>query len=358
VTHVSTLTEQTPQFETASTPASDPVQAHARASSQPDASIVIVSFNTREVLRECLDSITREAASLSLEILIVDNNSSDGSQAMIEEEFPHVTLLRSPDNLGFGAANNLALSQACGRYFILLNSDAFFAPGALVAAIRHMDATPNCGLGGGLLTGRDGSLQPSARSFHSILRDAIVMTGLAHRFPKSKFFGQFDRTWADPRQPAEIDWVPGAFSIIRPAVLQKVGLFDPAFFLYYEEVDLCRRIRRAGYSVWYWPDIVVIHIGGESSRQLTDLTFSAHAAQVSLWRMRSTLLYYRKHHGFQARLIFWLETGLFRITVWRNRSSKDPARQERCRHSQDLIALMRQAWEETNGGRVSPPAPW
>jgi GT2 family glycosyltransferase len=355
---MSTLTQ--PQFAASSTPApASASNAEPRPTpSQPDASIVIVSFNTREVLRECLESIAREAAGLSVEILIVDNNSSDGSQAMIEAEYPSVILVRSPKNLGFGAANNVALAQARGRYLILLNSDAFFAPGALATAIRHMDATPRCGLGGARLVGRDGALQPSARKFHSILDDALVMTGLASKFPQSKFFGRFDRTWADSMEPAEVDWVPGAFSIIRPEALNKVGLFDPAFFLYYEEVDLCRRIQSAGYSIWYWPDVVVIHLGGESSKKLTDLTFSPRAAQVSLWRMRSTLLYYRKHHGFQARLAFWLETGLYRITVWRNSFAKDPVRQERARHYKTLIALMHQAWRETNGGRVSPPTPW
>jgi GT2 family glycosyltransferase len=282
---------------------------------------------------------------------------------MVESDFPStptlsIRLLRSPVNLGFGAANNLALAQATGRYIILLNSDAFFQPGALATAIRHMDETPNCGLGGGLLTSRDGSWQPSGRAFHTLIGDAIVLTGLANKFPKSNIFGRVDRTWADPAIPAQVDWVPGAFSILRPSALAKIGFFDPAFFLYYEEVDLCRRIQQAGFSIWYWPDIVIVHLGGESSRQLKTLTFSSQAAQVVLWRMRSTLLYYRKHHGFQARLALWLETGLYRITVLRNRNNADPARQERARHYTTLIALMHQAWKDTNGGRTSPPTPW
>ena len=322
------------------------------------ASIIIVSFNTREILRECLDSVVREAINLSVEILVVDNNSNDGSPEMVEQNFPQVRLIRSTVNLGFGVANNLALHQAQGQYFVLLNSDAFFQPGALELAIRHMDETPECGLGGGLLIGRDGSWQPSSRSFHSLVGDAIVLTGLAAKFPHSKFFGHFDRTWADIYKPAPVDWVPGAFSIIRPAALAKTGAFDPAFFLYYEEVDLCRRMKQAGYAVWYWPDIVVVHIGGESSRQLKRLQFSSKAAQIVLWRMRSTLLYYRKHHGLQARLAKWLETFLYRITVLRNHFSRTPSRQERKHQYRTLIVLMNQAWRETRGGRISPPKPW
>jgi len=326
--------------------------------SQYDASIIIVSFNTRVVLRECLESVLRESAGLRVEILIVDNHSSDGSPEMVESEFPQVRLIRSDVNLGFGAANNVALEQARGKYFVLLNSDAFFEPNALKLAIKHMDETPGCGLGGGLLVGRDGAWQPSARTFHSVPGDLIVMTGLAAKFPKSKLFGDFDRTWADRNEAASVDWVPGAFSIIRPEVIRKVGSFDPAFFLYYEEVDLCRRIKGAGYSIWYWPDVVIVHIGGESSRQLKSLEFSSQAAQVVLWRMRSTLLYYRKHHGWQAWLAKWVETTMARITVMRNRLSSDPQRIERGKRYETLIALMNQAWKDTRGGRISPPRPW
>ena len=327
---------------------------------QCDASIIIVSFNTREILRECLQSVIRESANLVVEILVVDNNSLDGSPQMVEAEFPQVQLLRSEINLGFGSANNLALAHARGRYFVLLNSDAFFQSASLEVAIRHMDETPECGLAGGRLIGRDGSWQPSARSFHTITRDLIVLTGLAARFPKSRFFGQFDRTWADQRQAATVDWVPGAFSIIRPTAIEKTGFFDPAFFLYYEEVDLCRRIKQAGYTIWYWPDIVVVHIGGESSRQVKLKTqdISSRSAQVDMWRMRSTLLYYRKYHGSKASIAKWLEIAMYRVTVMRNRFSRLPLRRERERHHLTLIALMKQAWKDTCGGRVSPPRPW
>jgi GT2 family glycosyltransferase len=155
-----------------------------------------------------------------------------------------------------------------------------------------------------------------------------------------------------------VDWVPGAFAIIRPSALASVGLFDPAFFLYYEEVDLCLRMRQAGLEVWYWPDVTITHLGGQSSRKLHALEFSSPSAQVVLWRMRSTLLYYRKHHGWQAWLAKWLEKTLYNITVLRNRFSKLPARRERERHYRTMLKLMDRAWMETEGGRVSPPKPW
>jgi len=323
-----------------------------------DVSIVIVSFNTCEVLRECLISVLRETAGLGTEILVVDNASSDGSAEMVAAEFPAVKLFRSETNLGFGVGNNVALEQARGRYHILLNSDAFFEPGALHLAIRHMDETPDCGLGGARLIGRDGGWQPSARSFHTILGDLIVMTGLAGQFSKSRFFGDFDRTWADPMEAASVDWVPGAFCIVRPEVLAKVGLFDPIFFLYYEEVDLCKRIKDAGYSIWYWPDVVVVHWGGESSKRVKTLAFSSVAAQVVMWRMRSMLLYYRKHHGVKAWLAKEVESIMYRITIVRNMFSSKPERKDRGQRYRVLLALMEQAWKDTRGGRFSPPRPW
>jgi len=325
---------------------------------QPDVSIVIVSFNTRSVLRECLESIARESSGLEVEIAIVDNNSVDGSPEMIEADFPHVRLIRSDVNLGFGAANNAALDGCHGRYIVLLNSDAFLCPDSLRLAVRHMDENAKAGLGGGRLVGRDFSWQPSARMFPCILSDLSVMTGLANTFPKSRLFGYFDRTWADQSLPSEVDWVPGAFSIIRSGLLAQIGFFDPAFFLYSEEVDLCRRIQAAGYQIWYWPDITVIHIGGESSRQVKSLEMSTTGSQLVLWRMRSTLLYYRKHHGAKAWLAKTIELTLYQLRALRNSFSKNPRRLDRARQSRNQAQLIRQAWQDTDGGRVSPPRPW
>lgn len=323
-----------------------------------DVSIVIVSFNTRAVLRECLQSVQRESNGLNIEVLVVDNNSSDGSPEMIEAEFPGVRLIRSQVNLGFGPANNLAFALAQGRYWVLLNSDAFLCPNSLRLAVEHMDQNIAVALAGGRLVGRDYSWQPSARKFPSILTDAFVFTGLAQQYPKSRLFGRFDRTWADPLESAEVDWVPGAFSIIRADALAKVGFFDPEFFLYCEEVDLCRRIKKAGYRIWYWPDIVVIHVGGESSRQITSLEMSSTGAQLIRWRMRSMLLYYRKHHGATVWLAKWLELSLYRLSALRNRWSRDPQRKLRGDQNRNLILTMHQAWKDTQGGRVSPSRPW
>src|SRR5271170_6703256 len=323
-----------------------------------DASIVIVSFNTRDVLRECLQSIERESSGLRVETLVVDNNSTDGSPETVQKEFPEVRLLRSEVNLGFAAANNAAIQAARGRYVVLLNSDAFLCSGSLRLAIESMDQHPKAGLAGGRLAGRDLSSQPSARMFPHIITDAFVLTGLAARYPKSRLFGRFDRTWSDLSQASQVDWVPGTFSIIRREVLDRVGLFDPRFFLYGEEVDLCRRIKKAGYEIWYWPEIRVVHIGGESSRQIKTLDFSSTSGQLVRWRMRRALLYCRKHHGVMAWFAKWLEVALYCLSWLRNRLSNDPQRRAKCETKRRLAVEMHLAWDETHGGRISPPRPW
>jgi hypothetical protein len=317
-----------------------------------DASVVIVSFNTRNTLRESLQSIDRESSGLRVEVLVVDNGSSDDSATMVEEEFSYVRLIRSTSNLGFGAANNLAIEAARGRYVVLLNSDAFLCPGALRVAIDNMERSPQAALAGGRLMCRDLSWQPSARMFPHVVTDAFVLTGLAARYPRSRIFGRFDRTWADPAQPAEVDWVPGAFSIIRAEVLREIGSFDHRFFLYAEEVDLCRRIKQAGHQIWYWPDIRVIHLGGESSSRVEDLDLSVAGGQVVLWRMRSTLLYYRKHHGWQAWLTKQAES------TWHLLRARKNSGTSKGEESMEVVKLLDRAWKETRGGYVSPAQPW
>lgn len=329
-------------------------------------SIVIVSFNTRELLKRCLDALINECQRLDegrrAEILVVDNASHDGSAEMVQRLYTGtptpVRLLASKVNLGFGAANNLAIEAAEGRYIVLLNSDAFLQEGALQTALQLMDAQRKAGVGGARLIFEDGSWQPAARTFHSIWRDALVLTGMAARYPASRIFGSPDRTWADVNEPAPVDWVTGAFMILRREALAVVGLFDPAFFLYCEEVDLCKRMQQAGFEVWYWPQILVTHLGGESSKTVTHRTFSKTAATVVEWRMRSTLLYYRKHHGWQARLARLLEDLFYTLREWRNRLSKLEWRQDRAAEARTMRKLMRQAWTATDGGRVSPRKPW
>lgn len=319
-------------------------------------SVIIVSYNTREILRACLNRLFDMCRDLTLEVIVVDNASRDASAEMVECDFPDVHLVRSQINLGFAAANNVGFKVATGDTILLLNPDALLEPGALQRSLAYMATDPRIGIGGGLLLDKAGQWQPSARCFPSLLNEFLVLSGLAARFPKSRFFGRFDRTWDDSGQPSKVDWVPGAFALIRRSALEQVGEFDERFFLYYEEVDLCRRFQQAGWTIWYWPDVVIRHWGGESSKTVENHDFSSSGSQLTLWRMRSELLFYRKHHGWlMTKLVAGLERGWHRLRAYRAiRAGKPNKAQESAR----IADLMQRAWQETQAGQQSPARPW
>ena len=189
----------------------------------PDVSVIILSYNVKELLGKCLNTLIKESKRVNCEVIVVENGSKDGSGDFVESNFPTVRLIRSQINTGFSGGNNIGFRNAKGRYFVLLNADAFIHPGTLDKAIEKMDKDPRIGLGGARLIGPDGAWQPSARLFPSFLNNFLHLSGLAAKYPHSKFFGRPDRTWASPDKSAMVDWVPAAFSIIRPEVLEKVG---------------------------------------------------------------------------------------------------------------------------------------
>ncbi len=222
-----------------------------------------------------------------------------------------------------------------------------------------MESEPRTGLAGGQLIGQDGSWQPSARQFPSLLNDFLSLSGLAHRFRTSRFWGRADRSWADPLEETDTDWVPGAFSIIRASVLEEVGAFDEAFFLYYEEVDLCRRIKAAGYAVRYWPDVVVVHLGGESSKSMQHAVRSNAGAQLTLCECAGGFLYYRKHHGYGAWATLAVESGWHLIRLVRNSIFRSPSRRAKAEESRVTIAPGKcRPGERPERGGFSPPKPW
>jgi GT2 family glycosyltransferase len=318
-------------------------------------SVLIVTYNSAPQLPACLNSLRTQTLTDDFEIIVVDNASRDESVVLIRSEYPEVKLITSDINLGFGNANNKALTIAQGRYLVVLNPDATLPANTLENALQHMDENSDVGMGGGLLQGTNGEWQPSARLFPSLLNDALTLSGLANRYSNSRFFGRFDRSWADPSKAVAVDWVPGAFAILRRDLVDKIGLFDPRFFLYYEEVDLCRRIHQTGFKVYYWPDLVITHIGGASSETVDGLAFASSGKQLTLWRMRSQLLYYRKWHGWiYSWLIKLLEQTWHGLRAWRN-TSRNPAKAE---ESKRIVELWRQGWQDTQGGLNSPSQPW
>ena len=321
-----------------------------------DLSVLIVTYNSARLIGPLLSRLQEELAGVAAEVVVVDNASADGTAALVRREHPWVRLVASAVNLGFAAGNNLAARHAAGRYLMLLNPDAIPAPGALARGIALMDRHPGVGLAGGELRGADGSRQPSARMFPTLRDELFTLSGLAARYPRSRLFARLDRRWADPEAAAEVDWIPGAFVFIRAQDFAMLGGFDERFFMYYEEVDLCRRLRAAGKRIQYWPELKAMHIGGASAKTVKQARVSKAGSQLESWRMRSGLLYYRKHHGaWGAAGLYALERGWHKL---RERKAHWRGRREQAAdfgvHCAQLVA----AWRDTAGGTRSPAGPW
>jgi GT2 family glycosyltransferase len=262
-------------------------------SSAPVLTTVIVSYNTKALLDPCLAALALSCEGLGpCDTIVVDNASRDGSAEHVEAHYPQIRLIRSGGNLGFGRANNLALPFFEAPYLLLLNTDAFVAPDSVARAMTFMRETPDCGILGVRLTGRDGDVQPSCRYFPTPANIFLVRTGLAKRFPGVRLVDGPD--WA-PQSAQACDWVPGCFYLIRKQVITDVGLFDPRYFLYYEEVDHCLAAQRAGWKIMYTPATTVIHIGGESAK--ADSALTAGGRQIDRISMESAMLYFRKNFG-------------------------------------------------------------
>lgn len=263
-----------------------------------DISIIFVSYNTSDMTKKAIDLVKASQHNLNIEIFVVDNASRDGSSTLVAEEFPDVHLISNQMNVGFGRANNQVLPYYQGRYVLLLNTDAFVERDTLQKTVNFMDKQPRTGILGVKLLGRDGTLQPSCRYFPTPLNIFLTKTGLYKLLPSVRLVD--DMTWSHDAA-RDCDWVPGCYYLIRREVIEQVGLFDPRYFLYYEEVDHCFATKQAGWQVTYFPDAPVVHIGGESAK--TDHAISSVSRQVSALQIESELLYFRKNLGLLAVLL-------------------------------------------------------
>lgn len=322
-------------------------------------SVIIVSFNTRDILMSCLQALRTHSDGLPLEIIVVDNDSRDGSPEMVAEHFPDVVLIANAVNAGFAAANNQAFAVASYPYLILLNPDAFIQPGSLAASVRFMEEHPECGIAGGKVVSPEGHLEPSARRFPTPLSKILTLSGISGRFSNSPLLNRHEFGGFTHDQAIEVDWVPGTYSIIRRKMLDKIGYFDERFFLYYEETDLCLRAKRAGWKVCFIPEAEVTHIGGACSKTVQDKSFDAGASQVLSFRLRSECLYYRKNKGLlQLLASTGVELGWHSVRYLKNtllRSGDSLAKQ---REAGSLIRQSIDALRDTRLGTYSPPKPW
>jgi GT2 family glycosyltransferase len=288
-----------------------------------DLAIVIVNYNTRDLLRQCLTSVYASWGPLSFEVCVVDNASGDDSAAMVRTEFPLVRLIQSPRNGGYAYANNLGLrafgfaeqgsgiggrgsvdSSEIPAFALLLNPDTIVPHDGLAGMLAFMAAHPEAGIAGPKLVLPDGSLDLACRrSFPTPEVSFYRMVGLSRLFPRSHRFGRYNMTFADPNELLEVDSVVGAFMLVRGEAIRKVGLLDESFFMYGEDLDWAKRIKAAGWKVYYNPAVAVQHVKRAASR------FS-RKAQVEFYR--AMLIFYRKHYAAQTP--FWLH-GLVLIGI-------------------------------------------
>lgn len=263
----------------------------------PDLSIVIVSWNTRELLAQCLRSIGEERATypaLSMEIFVVDNVSHDGSGTMVQQRFPWVQLIQNRENVGFAAANNQAIKISRGRHILLLNPDTQVIAGALQALVHFMDTNPQAGAAGSRLLNPDGSLQVSCYPRPTLTRELWRLFHLDKFYPYALY--EMQQWWIT--QPRNVDIVQGAALIVRRAVIEEVGALDTDYFIYSEEVDLCARIQNAQWRIYWVPQSAVIHYGGQSTQQV--------ATEMFLKLYEAKIIYFRKNQGRVAAEVYKL----------------------------------------------------
>ena len=271
-----------------------------------DLSITICSWNTVDDLRLCLQSLRDAKDEGCFEVVVVDNASEDGSADMVEKEFPEFRLLRQYKNLGFTGGHNLAIRERKGRDVALLNSDTIVHKGAIKTLMAYMGSHPEVGIVGPKLLNPDGSLQYSCRRFPNPVAAAFRNTLLGRIFPNNRFTRDYLMSNWEHTEPREVDWVSGAAFFIRGDVVQKIGALDPKFFMYCEDVDLCKRTWAAGWKVVYMPDAVITHAIGKSSDQVPNRMI----AQFHI----SMLRYYTKHNVAESfvllRPFLWLFAAL------------------------------------------------
>ncbi len=268
----------------------------------PDVSIVIVSWNTRDILRDCLRSILDDAGPVSYEIIVVDNASADDSVEMVRREFPDVRLIENADNRGFAAANNQGMAVAGGRYVLLLNSDTIVLDHAIAKTVAFAEARPDAAVVGCRVLNPDRTLQPTCFMYPSLFNLLLASTYLYKLWPQSRLLGREQMTWWQRDDVREVDVVTGCFMLVRREAIEQVGVMDERFFMYAEETDWCYRFRKAGWKVLFTPAGEIIHLGGQSSRRVR--------VEMTVQLRLSILQFVQKHHG---RLYHWLACQLVRL---------------------------------------------
>jgi GT2 family glycosyltransferase len=273
-------------------------------------SIVVVSFNTRELLEQCLHSI-REQTKTDYEIIVVDNASTDGTPDLIQQQFPDVRLIRNLQNVGFARACNQALAGNRAEYVLFLNPDTKVLAGTIQTLIGFMNSHPEAGATGPTLLNSDGSLQLAGNTFPNLKNLWIESLFLDRIFPKNPIWGFHKLSYIDRSVPLKVDWTMGSCLLVRREALNKIGGFDEYFFLFFEETDLCLRLRQAGYEIYVVPETKVLHAGGASRPE------NYNADKIVNYH-KSLFYYFQKHYPVRS---VWVKPVIvvrsaIRIPLW------------------------------------------
>lgn len=263
-----------------------------------DASIAIVSWNTKDLLDQCLHSINETRVGFSFDTIVVDNASADGSADMVASKYPNVNLLRNRINVGFAAGCNLAYKHSNSRYFILLNSDTIVLDNALGKLVKFMDTHPDAGVAGCKLLNRDGSLQRSCSCYPGVLTELFDALFLSKLFPNSRLFSRYSMSFWDFNETREVDFAGGSCLIIRREAIEQVGLLDEGYFMYTEEADWCYRFWLEGWKIFYYPDAKIIHLGGQSSKKYgNDILVHLYSSKNRFIKKHKGVLLSAVHRG-------------------------------------------------------------
>lgn len=262
-------------------------------------SICIVSWNTRDLLKKCLASIYKYPPSCDFEVFAADNNSSDGTPDMVEKNFPQVSLIKNKENLGFARANNQIIEKAKGKYILLLNPDTEVFAGSIDTLMNFLDNNKDAGVVAPKLVNSDGSLQRSCMGFPTLGAMAMRQLFLEALLPFNPYTKKYLMSGFKHDKVAEVDQPMGACLLVRKEIIDKIGPFDSGYYMFFDEVDLCFRIKKAGWKIFFDPASSVMHHGGTAVKKWSPFKLS------KVWTA-SRNHYFRKHHGLPAVRILHL----------------------------------------------------
>lgn len=272
-----------------------------------DVSIIIVNWNSKEFLRDCIRSVECHTVGIAYEIVVVDSASFDGCGEMIRAEFPQVRFIQSETNIGFARANNLAYRSSRGRHILFLNPDTELTSAAVNILLEHLTQLPDSGAVGCKLLNRDGSVQTSCvQSFPTLLNQSLNSEFLRGLFPTSKLWGMAS-LFRSKAEASKVDVVSGACVMLRRSAFERVGHFSEDYFMYAEDLDLCHKLRQAGYTTYYVPQATVVHFGGGCTDSAPS-EFSVVLMRESIWR------FLRKNRGAMYACAYRLSTLVSAVT--------------------------------------------